>query len=96
MKQLKKASYDLSEADSHTGLTIRPYLGFGRRTNKLNRLIKALFDTTEQELVLYTPYFNFPAPLLRSLRRLLKQGKKVTIVVGDKTANDLYKPGTTV
>lgn len=90
MKQLKKASYDLSEADSHTGLTIRPYLGFGRRTNKLNRLIKALFDTTEQELVLYTPYFNFPAPLLRSLRRLLKQGKKVTIVVGDKTANDFY------
>ncbi|MBE0346504.1 CDP-diacylglycerol--serine O-phosphatidyltransferase [Pseudoalteromonas sp. McH1-7] len=90
MKQLKKASYDVSKATSWSGLTVRPFLGFGRRTNKLNRLIKALFDTTEQELVLYTPYFNFPAPLLRSLRRLLKTGKKVTIVVGDKTANDFY------
>ncbi|PAY00348.1 phosphatidylserine synthase [Pseudoalteromonas sp. HM-SA03] len=90
MKQLKKASYDISKANSREGLTVRPFLGFGRRTNKLNRLIKALFDTTEQELVLYTPYFNFPAPLLRSLRRLLKTGKKVTIVVGDKTANDFY------
>ena len=51
-----------------------------------------MFDATEQELVLYTPYFNFPAPLMRSLRRLLKQGKQVTIVVGDKTANDFYVP----
>ncbi|WP_440053109.1 CDP-diacylglycerol--serine O-phosphatidyltransferase [Pseudoalteromonas sp. T1lg65] len=90
MRALKKASYNTSQASETSGLNVRPFLGFGRRTNKLNRLIKALFDTTEQELVLYTPYFNFPAPLLRSLRRLLKTGRKVTIVVGDKTANDFY------
>ncbi|KZN50973.1 CDP-diacylglycerol--serine O-phosphatidyltransferase [Pseudoalteromonas luteoviolacea] len=90
MRSLKRANYDMSAGDETSGLNVRAFLGFGRRTNKLNRLIKALFDTTEQELILYTPYFNFPAPLLRSLRRLLKQGKSITIVVGDKTANDFY------
>jgi CDP-diacylglycerol--serine O-phosphatidyltransferase len=90
MRDLKKAKYGFEGADCFNSLNVRAFLGFGRRTNKLNRLIKALFDTTEQELVLYTPYFNFPAPLLRSLRRLLKLGRQVTIVVGDKTANDFY------
>lgn len=90
MKTLKSAQYESGTFESNSPLNVRAFLGFGRRSNKLNRLIKYLFDTTEQELVLYTPYFNFPAPLLRSLRRLLKLGKKVTIVVGDKTANDFY------
>lgn len=90
MKELRKGRYDINSENSNTDLNVRPFLGFGRRANKLNRLIKALFDTTEKELLLYTPYFNFPAPLLRSLRRLLKQGKEITIVVGDKTANDFY------
>lgn len=92
MRELKSASYNSASEASSTQLGVRLFLGLGRRSNKLNRLIKSLFDTTEQELVLYTPYFNFPAPLLRSLRRLLKQGKQVTIVVGDKTANDFYLP----
>ncbi|MFC3032130.1 CDP-diacylglycerol--serine O-phosphatidyltransferase [Pseudoalteromonas fenneropenaei] len=90
MKTLKSAQYGAARFSSGQALSVRAFLGFGRRANKLNRLIKTLFDTTERELVLYTPYFNFPAPLLRSLRRLLKQGKEVTIVVGDKTANDFY------
>ncbi|MEH6732461.1 MAG: CDP-diacylglycerol--serine O-phosphatidyltransferase [Pseudoalteromonas distincta] len=92
MRDLKVASYNAAEQLNTQALGIRLFLGLGRRNNELNRLIKALFDTTEQELVLYTPYFNFPAPLMRSLRRLLKQGKQVTIVVGDKTANDFYLP----
>lgn len=92
MRTLKKANYSLESNNAESELSVRAVLGFGRRANKLNRLIKTLFDTTEQELLLYTPYFNFPAPLLRSLRRLLKQGKQVTIVVGDKTANDFYIP----
>ena len=90
MKELKKGRYNIEANNTYSTLNVRPFLGFGRRTNKLNRLIKTLFDTTENELLLYTPYFNFPAPLLRSLRRLLKQDKEVTIVVGDKTANDFY------
>ncbi|CCQ11806.1 CDP-diacylglycerol--serine O-phosphatidyltransferase [Pseudoalteromonas luteoviolacea B = ATCC 29581] len=94
MKALKGAQYETGPKPTSRSLSVRPFLGFGRRANKLNRLIKYLFDTTERELVLYTPYFNFPAPLVRSLRRLLKQGKRVTIVVGDKTANDFYIPPT--
>lgn len=90
MRDLKTTSYQSAHTKSHEPLNIRLFLGLGRRNNELNRLIKSLFDTTEKELVLYTPYFNFPAPLMRSLRRLLKQGKQVTIVVGDKTANDFY------
>ena len=90
MKELRKGRYNIESTNTDSPLNVRPFLGFGRRANKLNRLIKTLFDTTEKELLLYTPYFNFPAPLLRSLRRLLKQGKEVTIVVGDKTANDFY------
>ncbi|WP_105259297.1 CDP-diacylglycerol--serine O-phosphatidyltransferase [Pseudoalteromonas sp. T1lg88] len=92
VKALKKASYALAKNEGESDLTVRPFIGLGRRNNKLNRLIKQLFDITEQELVLYTPYFNFPTPLLRALRRLLRQGKQVTIVVGDKTANDFYIP----
>jgi len=92
MRELKSASYANPTTANTDPLGVRLFLGLGRRNNSLNRLIKNLFDTTEQELVLYTPYFNFPAPLMRSLRRLLKQGKQVTIVVGDKTANDFYLP----
>ncbi|WP_462158407.1 CDP-diacylglycerol--serine O-phosphatidyltransferase [Pseudoalteromonas sp. GB56] len=92
VKALKRASYKVSDDKSESGLTVRPFIGLGRRNNKLNRLIKQLFDITDHELVLYTPYFNFPTPLLRALRRLLRQGKQVTIVVGDKTANDFYIP----
>ncbi|MDC9501518.1 MULTISPECIES: CDP-diacylglycerol--serine O-phosphatidyltransferase [unclassified Pseudoalteromonas] len=92
MRELKSASYANPTKPNTDPLGVRLFLGLGRRNNSLNRLIKNLFDTTEQELVLYTPYFNFPAPLMRSLRRLLKQGKQVTIVVGDKTANDFYLP----
>ena len=92
MRSLKQANYAHSVEQNEQALGVRLFLGLGRRNNELNRVIKSLFDATEQELVLYTPYFNFPAPLMRSLRRLLKQGKQVTIVVGDKTANDFYLP----
>ena len=92
MRTLKSARYADAVEDKSHALGVRLFLGLGRRHNKLNRLIKTLFDNTEKELVLYTPYFNFPAPLMRSLRKLLKQGKQVTIVVGDKTANDFYLP----
>ncbi len=92
MRDLRKAAYRGPKSPSNKPLSVQLLLGFGRRGNKLNRVIKTLFESAERELVLYTPYFNLPAPLLRALRRLLKTGKKVTIVVGDKTANDFYIP----
>ena len=39
-----------------------------------------------------TPYFNFPRTLRSKLARLLEQGKRVEIIVGDKVANDFYIP----
>lgn len=100
MRTLKKTKYKEPSGINKNSLNARMFLGFGRRGNDLNKLIKNLFDQTKEELVLYTPYFNFPAPLMRSLRKLLKHGKKVTIVVGDKTANDFYispeKPFNTI
>lgn len=90
MKSLKRAKYPTATSEGHGDIDSYLFLGFGRRNNMLNRAIKNLFELGQQELVLYTPYFNFPAPLLRVLRKKLKQGLKVTIVVGDKTANDFY------
>ncbi|OUL56927.1 CDP-diacylglycerol--serine O-phosphatidyltransferase [Pseudoalteromonas ulvae] len=89
---LKTASYSLATQQSEHDLQAQLYLGLGRRGNKLNKVIKQLFQSAENELLLYTPYFNFPAPLLRILAKQLKKGVKVTIVVGDKTANDFYIP----
>lgn len=73
-------------------LTIAPLFGLGNRDNQLNNTIEDLFLLTQQKLVICTPYFNFPYSLQRKLRRLLKQGKKVEIIVGDKTASDFYIP----
>jgi CDP-diacylglycerol--serine O-phosphatidyltransferase len=42
----------------------------------------------EQKLTICTPYFNLPAVLVRNIIQLLRDGKKVEIIVGDKTAND--------
>lgn len=46
----------------------------------------------EQKLTICTPYFNLPAILVRNIIQLLREGKKVEIIVGDKTANDFYIP----
>ncbi|MGQ7140750.1 CDP-diacylglycerol--serine O-phosphatidyltransferase, partial [Escherichia sp. SS-MK2] len=45
-----------------------------------------------QKLTICTPYFNLPAILVRNIIQLLREGKKVEIIVGDKTANDFYIP----
>jgi len=42
------------------------------------------------EIFICTPYFNFPKSIHREVKRAMKRGVKVTIVVGDKTANDFY------
>ena len=47
---------------------------------------------TEEKLVICTPYFNLPAILVRQISHLLRNGKQVEIIIGDKTANDFYIP----
>ncbi len=48
--------------------------------------------STNKKLTICTPYFNLPAVLVRIISRLLREGKQVEIIIGDKTANDFYIP----
>lgn len=69
-------------------------MGMGRLKNQLNQTLLAILGLAEKEVLIYTPYFNPPPVLAKALRKCLKRGVKVTIVVGDKTANDFYIPPT--
>lgn len=92
---LRRASYDFVDfrvKQSEDSILATPLLGFGGRKNELNNTIYELLRQTEQEVIIFTPYFNFPSKVHKAVKRLLKRGKKVVIVVGDKTANDFYIP----
>lgn len=93
-KQLaNEAHYRVKSAvDFDQDLKITPLFGLGGSHNLLNETIENLFLLVQEKLVICTPYFNFPRSLQQKLRRLLKKGKKVEIIVGDKTANDFYIP----
>jgi CDP-diacylglycerol--serine O-phosphatidyltransferase len=69
---------------------ITPLVGFGRRGNDLNRMTRELVQYAQENIVLFTPYFNLPHSLARDVIKSLKRGVKLTIVVGDKTANDFF------
>ena len=93
---LKRACYQLNEqASQHSGdkvISVEPLLGCGVRQNQLNSKIRQLVKNAEQELVIFTPYFNLPKVLTRDLVRALRRGVKVQIIVGDKKANDFFIP----
>jgi len=71
---------------------ITPLLGLGVRDNELNLTILQLIRQAQQRLVLFTPYFNLPGPIRKALDNRIRSGCRVTIVLGDKTANDFYIP----
>ncbi len=73
---------------------ITPLVGLGKRNNLLNRTILWLINSAKEELFICTPYFNPPKPILEALNSTLSRGVKVTLVVGDKKANDFYIPET--
>ena len=72
-------------------LAVTPLVGLGKHS-LLNKTIYHLMPCTEQKLTICTPYFNLPAILARNIIALLRQGKQVEIIIGDKTANDFYIP----
>ncbi|SMY18528.1 CDP-diacylglycerol--serine O-phosphatidyltransferase [Photobacterium aquimaris] len=91
--ELQQASYHYaaqSIATDEVGLT--PLIGLGKRRNQLNQEICALIASSQHELTICTPYFNFPRGVSKEVIKALKRGVKITIVVGDKTANDFYIP----
>lgn len=71
---------------------ISPLLGLGTRNNMLNKAIVMLLQHAEKQIVLFTPYFNLPKILRKTINKKLKQGCQVNIVLGDKKANDFYIP----
>lgn len=87
------AEYTLKSAvDFSDILSISPLFGLGASDNELNQVIEDLFLQTQENLVICTPYFNFPRTLQNKIATLLEEGKNVEIIVGDKVANDFYIP----
>ncbi|OUR78769.1 phosphatidylserine synthase, partial [Colwellia psychrerythraea] len=95
--QLKKSHYNVAQQQGfgqsklvHNKALITPLVGFGRRKNQLNRATRHLVQQADDNMVLFTPYFNLPHSLAKDVIRALKRGVKTTVVVGDKTANDFF------
>ncbi|MBE8168824.1 MAG: CDP-diacylglycerol--serine O-phosphatidyltransferase [Shewanella sp.] len=88
--KLFRQQYEFS--GSNKGSRITPIVGLGRKKNLLNKVVVSLVKEAKESLFICTPYFNPPYALTRALIKQLKQGKRVDIVVGDKTANDFFIP----
>lgn len=96
-KNLQFAAYQFTSCQQQLAenqLCVTPLVGFGVRNNLLNQVIYQLLKNAQNEITIYTPYFNFPRKVAHAVKRLLKRGGKVNLVVGDKTANDFYIPPT--
>ncbi len=89
----KKSAYIFKPSKPTSGqVALTPLIGLGIRSNQLNQTISYLLASCEQQLCLYTPYFNLPRAFAIGIKRLLKRQVQVTILVGDKTASDFYIP----
>lgn len=92
-RTLAKARYPMANRplrDGEVGVT--PLIGIGGRGNELNAVVLELVRRAREHLTIFTPYFNLPGPVRRAVDAKLREGCRVTIVAGDKTANDFYIP----
>ncbi len=88
---LAKAKYKFEhQAVSNQQVAVTPIVGVGKKRNKLNQSINNLLAMAQDEIFICTPYFNFPRSVAKQIKRAIKRGVRVTIVVGDKTANDFF------
>lgn len=90
-QDLRGFDYQFTPNAGNEELAVTPLVGLGKRS-LLNKTIYHLMPCAEKKLTLCTPYFNMPAILVRNIIGLLRAGKEVEIIVGDKTANDFYIP----
>lgn len=90
-QELRDTGYEFQGEADNDQLSVTPLVGLGK-SSQLNKTIFHLMPCAEQKLIICTPYFNLPAVLVRNIIHLLRQGKQVEIIVGDKTANDFYIP----
>lgn len=90
---LKKSNYSTqTHSDKNGQIIVTPMVGFGARRNKVNNCVRELFKNSCESLVIFTPYFNLPGVLTRDLKKALKRCVTVTMIIGDKTANDFFIP----
>ncbi|WP_261884988.1 CDP-diacylglycerol--serine O-phosphatidyltransferase [Vibrio pomeroyi] len=88
---LARSQYQFdSQGVSPEQVAVTPLVGIGKRRNRLNQGINQLVAQAKDEIFICTPYFNFPPSLAKEVKKALKRGVKVSIVVGDKTANDFF------
>ena len=88
---LARAKYQFTaEEVAPQDVKVTPLVGLGKRRNLLNQKIVQLLASAKEEIFICTPYFNLPKSLHREIKRAIRRGVKVTVVVGDKTANDFY------
>ncbi|MBK0033872.1 CDP-diacylglycerol--serine O-phosphatidyltransferase [Erwinia sp. S43] len=90
-QDLRGFDYQFTGNANNEQLAVTPLVGLGKRS-LLNKTIYHLMPCAERKLTICTPYFNLPAILVRNIIWLLRRGKEVEIIVGDKTANDFYIP----
>jgi CDP-diacylglycerol--serine O-phosphatidyltransferase len=84
--------FQASRPAEKTDISLTPVIGFGSRKNQLNKTILQLIKQTRIEIIIFTPYFNFPAKVYKAALQLLRNKIKVTVIVGDKKANDFFIP----
>ncbi len=88
---LAKAAYQFKpQSVGPDQVAVTPLVGVGKKRNKLNQGINQLLAMAQNEIFICTPYFNFPRSVAKEVKKAIRRGVKVTIVVGDKTANDFY------
>ncbi|PMM41688.1 MULTISPECIES: CDP-diacylglycerol--serine O-phosphatidyltransferase [Vibrio] len=88
---LARSQYQFDNQDvSPDQVAVTPLVGIGKRRNRLNQGINQLVAQAKDEIFICTPYFNFPPSLAKEVKKALRRGVKVSIVVGDKTANDFF------
>lgn len=90
-RDLHSNNYQVTNDATNEELAITPLVGLGK-CNQLNKTIGHLMLGTESKLILCTPYFNLPTLLVRNIISLLRGGKQVEIIIGDKRASDFYIP----
>ena len=88
---LTKVQYSFKGNRLHNDeVGITPLVGLGKKGNLLNKSILWLLSAARNSLFICTPYFNPPKILQQSLEDALNRGVKITLVIGDKVANDFY------
>ncbi|MDF7669646.1 CDP-diacylglycerol--serine O-phosphatidyltransferase [Orbaceae bacterium ESL0721] len=89
--QLMSANYGYQGDANNNQLSVTPIVGVAKN-NALNKIIHHLINITQEKATFCTPYFNLPNIIMRDIIRLLRKGRQVELIIGDKVANDFYIP----